>query len=68
MKSKAIQTINLKEIKTMENVNTENLELNAWLVLYNEAIKRANSAANFSDKEYWILMAVGYSKTIGEIK
>ena len=52
----------------MENVNTENLELKAWLVLYNEAIKRANAAASFTDKEYWILMAVGYSKTIKEIK
>ena len=60
--------MNLKETKTMENVNNENLELKAWLVLYNEAVKRANSAANFSDKEYWILMAVGYSKTIKEIK
>jgi len=68
MRSKAIQTINLKEIKTMENVNTENLELNAWLVLYNEAIKRANAAASFSDKEYWILNAVSFSKTIKEIK
>ena len=52
----------------MENVNTENLELNAWLVLYNEAIKRANAAASFSDKEYWILNAVSFSKTIKEIK
>ena len=43
----------------MENVNTENLELNAWLVLYNEAVKRANAVDSFSDKEYWILMAVG---------
>ena len=52
----------------MENVNTENLELNAWLVLYNEAIKRANTVASFTDKEYWILMAVGYSLKIKEIK
>ena len=52
----------------MENINTENLELKAWLVLYNEAIKRAHAAASFTDKEYWILMAVGYSKTIKEIK
>jgi len=52
----------------MENINTENLELNAWLVLYNEAVKRANAVDSFSDKEYWILMAVKYSKKIGEIK
>ena len=52
----------------MKNVNTENLESNAWLVLYNEAVKRANTVDSFSDKEYWILMAVKYSKKIGEIK
>ena len=53
--------------ETKEEEKEENLQCKAYHILYDEAVKQANSTSYFDSKEAWISEAIKYAVLIDKV-
>lgn len=53
--------------ETKEEEKEENLQCKAYRILYDEAVKQANSTSYFDSKKAWISEAIKYAVLIDKV-
>lgn len=54
-------------METKEEEEEKNLQCKAYRILYDEAVKQANSTSYFDSKEAWISEAIKYAVLIDKV-